>query len=138
MKSRKIYITSFDINRLIKLVQVATKFDSEDKKYLKDLKKELDRACIVDSKSVPGDVVTMNSKFRIKDLDSGEEGIFTLVFPEKSDIDRNQISVLAPVGTAVIGYKVGDIIQWEVPAGLRKLKLEEVLYQPEAAGDYHL
>ena len=61
-----------------------------------------------------------------------------LVFPEDSNADQGKISIFAPIGTALLGYKVGDIIEWKVPAGLMKLKVEEILYQPEAAGDYHL
>ena len=78
------------------------------------------------------------STVRLKDLDSSKELIYSLVFPKEADVDKGKISVLAPVGTAMIGYRVGDIIEWEVPSGLRRLKVEEVLYQPEASGDYHL
>ena len=63
--------------------------------------------------------------------------IYTLVFPEEANIDQNRISVLAPLGTALLGYKVGDTLEWEVPAGLRRLKVIEILYQPEPAEDYH-
>jgi len=80
----------------------------------------------------------MNSKVRLKDLDSGEEVIYSLVFPNDANVAENKISVLAPVGTALIGYRVGDPIEWKVPRGLKRLKIEEILYQPERAGDYHL
>jgi regulator of nucleoside diphosphate kinase len=63
---------------------------------------------------------------------------WTLVFPEDADIDQNRISVLAPIGTAMLGYSVGDTIEWPVPEGLRRIQVKEILYQPEAAGDYHL
>ena len=80
----------------------------------------------------------MNTRVRLKDMDTQEEMIYWLVFPKDADADKNKISIFSPVGTALIGYKVGDIIEFKVPAGLRKLKVKEVLYQPEAAGDYHL
>jgi regulator of nucleoside diphosphate kinase len=64
--------------------------------------------------------------------------VYSLVFPNEADIDEGKISVLAPVGTAMIGYRVGDVIEWEVPSRLRRLKVEEIIYQPEASGDYHL
>ncbi len=80
----------------------------------------------------------MNSKIRIKNLNTKEEMIFQLVFPDDVDSSQDKISVLAPIGTAVIGYKVEDIIEWKVPVGLARLKIEEILYQPEAVGDYHL
>ncbi len=80
----------------------------------------------------------MNSTVRLKDLDTEKEMIYTVVFPSDADVAQNKISVLAPIGTALIGYRVGDIITWKVPAGLRKLRVEEIIYQPEAAGHYDL
>ena len=74
----------------------------------------------------------------MKDLDTQEEMTYTLVFPADANIKENKISVLAPIGTAMIGYKVGDVIEWPVPSGQRRLKVIGILYQPEAAGDYHL
>ena len=62
--------------------------------------------------------------------------IYSLVFPHSANINQNRISILAPIGTALIGYKIGDIIEWKVPGGLRKLKVEEILYQPEASGNF--
>jgi len=138
MKKRTIYINAFDRKRLMRLIEDSNNFNNPDKNYLKELEKELNRGKIVEPKDIPKDVITMNSMVRLKDLDSGEEMTYTLVFPGIADISKNKISILAPIGTALIGYKVGDIIEWKVPAGLRKLKVEEILYQPEAAGDYHL
>ena len=138
MKERTLYITAFDRKRLMNLIEDNVSFNNPDKNYLKELEKELNRGKIVEPKDIPKNVITMNSMIRLKDLDSGEEMTYTLVFPSIADIGENKISVLAPIGTALIGYKVEDIIEWKVPAGLRKLKVEEILYQPEAAGDYHL
>jgi len=87
---------------------------------------------------VPPDVITMNSRVRLYDLDADEELIFTLVFPEDADPAENKISVLAPIGMAMLGYRVGDTFEWEVPAGISRLRVLEILYQPEAAGDYDL
>lgn len=78
----------------------------------------------------------MNSKVRLRDLDTEETETYTLVYPDKADASDGRISVLAPVGTAIIGYQVGDTIDWPVPAGLRRLKVEAVLYQPERARKY--
>ena len=98
----------------------------------------MERAEVVAPRDVPTDAVTMNSTVRLRDLGSGKELTYTLVFPNEADVDQGKISILAPIGTAMIGYREGDVIEWEVPSGLRRLKVEEVLYQPEAAGDYHL
>jgi regulator of nucleoside diphosphate kinase len=64
--------------------------------------------------------------------------VLRLVFPSEADFDRGRVSILAPIGTALIGYRVGDTVEWKVPSGRRRLRIEEVLYQPEAAGDFHL
>jgi regulator of nucleoside diphosphate kinase len=134
-----IYITESDLDRLRKLISVMSISDTDKtQEYLETLENELDQAEIVKPQSVPEDVITMRSKARLLDIDSGKEVVYSLVFPNEADLEKGKISVLAPIGTAMIGYKVGDIIEWEVPAGLRRLRVEEVLYQPEAAGDYHL
>jgi regulator of nucleoside diphosphate kinase len=138
VKSRNIYITEADMNRLQGLLETGSQFGHRDKKHLLELEEELNRARVVLSKDIPGDVITMNSKVRLKDLDSGEEVIYSLVFPGDANVAENKISVLAPVGTALIGYRVGDAIEWKVPGGLKRLEVEEILYQPERAGDYDL
>ncbi len=134
-----IYITEVDLARLRKLIEAARdRGVDSNTPYMNKLEDELDRANIVDPKEIPMDAITMRSKVRLKDLESRKEMIYSLVFPNEADVNEGRISVLAPVGTAMIGYRVGDIIEWEVPAGLRRLKVEEVLYQPEASGDYQL
>ena len=134
MKDRTIFVTKEDMQRLHDLVASAEKISSRDVQYLQVLKEELGRAEIVASSEIPADVVTMNSRVRLRDLDSGRESIYALVFPRDADVAQGRISVLAPIGTAIIGYRTGDVIVWAVPAGERRFKLEEVLYQPEAAG----
>jgi len=134
MEARTIYISAYDKKRMLKLISRS----SPGNNSLKELSKELDRAQVVNPEEMPGNVITMNSRVRLKDIDSGEEMEYTLVFPEDADFKQKRISILAPVGTALIGYSVGDIIEWQVPKGIRKLQVEELLYQPEAAGDYEL
>lgn len=136
--NRDIYITDFDVKRLTEVVGLGISFKTKDKKYLESLEQELNRAHVVEPHAIPRDVVTMNSRARLKDVESGEERIYTLVFPSDADLGANKISVLAPIGTAMLGYRVGDMIEWPVPAGIKKLRVEEILYQPEAAGDFHL
>lgn len=105
---------------------------------VEDLEAELNRAIIIDSDNVPPDIVTMNSKVYLRDMDTGKDEFYQLVYPEDADIGQSKISILAPIGTAILGYKVGDIIEWKVPAGLRRLKIKKIAYQPEALKDYHL
>ena len=76
----------------------------------------------------------MNSSVRLRDLDSGETEGYELVEPTDADMTFDRISVLAPIGTAILGYRLGDVIEWPVPAGLRRLRVEEILDQPERAG----
>ena len=135
---RDIYMTEFDLKRLMELVQVGITFKGKDGEYLQRLEQALDRAHVVEISAIPQDVVTMNSRVRLLDVYTGEERLCALVFPSDADIELNKISVLAPIGTAMLGYRVGDIIEWEVPAGLKQLRIDEILYQPEAAGHYHL
>lgn len=139
-KRRKIYVSDYDMKRLEKLIELLSEdeWDDRDTKHLQVLEEELRKAEVVAARNIPRDTVTMNSKVRVKDLDTGIETIYHLVFPGEADVKQNRISVLAPIGTALIGYAVGDVIQWHVPAGTKKLRIEEILYQPEAAGDFHL
>ncbi|HKY29161.1 MAG TPA: nucleoside diphosphate kinase regulator [Pyrinomonadaceae bacterium] len=140
-KSRKtasIYITEPDYQRLSDLIDRTRERSNSDREYLNKLEAELDRAEIVDPKNMPADVITMRSRVRLKDLVSGETNTYSLVFPTEADFAEGKISVLAPIGTAILGYKRGDTIEWPVPSGLRRLKVEEILYQPESAGDHEL
>jgi regulator of nucleoside diphosphate kinase len=134
MHHRTIYITNRDMRRLRPLLE--TMRNSRDD--LRGLQAELDNARIVTPAEMPPDVITMNSKARVRDLETGEEVTYTLVFPDQANIDQGRISVLAPVGTAMLGHRVGDEFEWIVPAGAVRLRVEELLYQPEAAGHYHL
>ena len=136
MDPRDIYITKFDLARLKELLEVGISFKERDRDYLESLRNELDRAHIVDPTAVPDDVVTMNSRFRLKDMETGEEKNYSLVFPSEADMTQNKISILAPIGTAVLGYRAGDSVDWQVPAGKRTVRIQEILYQPEAAGRY--
>ena len=137
-EERQIYVTKFDLQRLQELVQVAKEFKFQDRNDLKKLEQELERATIVGSKDVLPDVVTMNAKVELLDIDKNEKMTFTLVFPIDADIDRGKISIIAPIGTAILGYRVGDTVIWQVQAGVRRIKIQKIIYQPEASGDYHL
>lgn len=138
MAERKIYITEYDKKRLEACIEYAEQSGHLNKNGLLSLTEELERAEIVSPEDVPPDVVTMNSKVILLDLSTSEEMTCILVFPKDADIHTGAISVLAPVGTAILGYSKGDVIEWRVPQGNRRLKIKEVLYQPEAAGDYSL
>jgi regulator of nucleoside diphosphate kinase len=134
MEPRDIYITQYDLTRLKELLEVGRK--ERDRDYLESLRNELERAHIVEPAAVPADVVTMNSRVRLKDMETAEETNYSLVFPSDADMAQNKLSILAPIGTAILGYRTGDTVDWQVPAGKRTVRIQEVLYQPEAAGRY--
>ena len=132
MSERTIYITAVDKERLYELIISTRKNAAESEVHLKELEAELGKAIIVQPKDIPHDVITMDSQVCVKDLDTQEEIVYTLVFPDYSDVELNRISVLSPIGTALLGYRAGDVIEWRVPAGVRKLKIKKIIYQPEA------
>lgn len=136
--SKNIFITDFDMKRFNWLISNSYRFSNIDNKYLLELKTELVQAVVVQPPDIPSDVVTMSSKVRIKYLDTDEEATFTLVFPFDADIKQGKLSILAPIGVAVIGSRIGDELEWEMPQGKRRIRVEEILYQPEAAGNYYI
>ena len=117
VKEAKIYVSKMDLERLTRLIEITRENDDNSGKqgHLDRLEEELDRADVVDPKDVPSDVITMRSKVRLKDLSTGEEMVYSLVFPTEANLDEGKISVLAPIGTAMLGYSRGDVIEWEVP-----------------------
>jgi regulator of nucleoside diphosphate kinase len=138
MSRRRIYITQSDLKRLCHVVATELELRDGFDRRLNDLIVELERAEVVLSDEIPNDVVTMNSTVVLRDLDTNETETYTLVYPNHANIAHNRLSVLAPVGTAILGYCVGDVVQWCVASGLRRLRVEEVIFQPERVGAFHL
>lgn len=134
MKAKNIVITEADYGRLQRLIESSRRFRQRDTEHLDALEQELERATIAKATDVPHDVVTMNSRVRVRDLNSGHEFTYQIVFPRDADVANNRISVLAPIGTALLGYDAGTTVEWQVPSGMRRLRILDVEYQPEAAG----
>lgn len=130
-------ITRHDKDRLARLLG-SIEPTSEVREELEDLTRELIRGGEVASDQVPHDVVTMNSTVRLTDVESGSTHIYTIVFPDDADYEKGKISILAPLATALLGYRVGDVVDWEMPRGRRRVRIDEIVYQPEAAGHFHL
>ena len=143
MKRRKkgskdhLVISSFDKQRLMRLLN-SGETAAEQREELEDLAREIERGTEVRPQEIPPDVVTMNSTVRVTDVDSGSTHTYTIVFPADADYEKGKISILAPLGTALLGFRVGDIVDWNMPRGIRRLRIDEIIYQPEAAGDFHL
>ena len=129
---REIYIADDDRAKLDTLLRRMAVRQDRQSDYLTALAGELRRARVVPRSQLPPDVVTMNSTVRVRDLETGEEETYTLVYPADADIGANKLSVLAPVGTALLGYRAGDVVEWPVPAGVSRFRIEEVS-QPRGA-----
>lgn len=138
MTDKLIYTTNNDMRRLRGLIESSRESHKANEMYLKALEDELNSAKIMKPQEIPPDVVTMNSEVHLKDMDTQEETVYRIVFPHQADADNGYISIIAPIGTALLGYRVGDVIEWKVPAGIAKWKVVKITYQPEAAGDFDL
>lgn len=128
--ARKIFITELDMKKLKKMITRKIEY-SKDESFIRDLVTELERAQVVENEEIPNDVITMNSKILLL-MDGNEEEI-TLVYPNEAEVTESKISVLSPIGTAVLGYREGDSFEWRVPSGIIKVMVKKVLYQPEAS-----
>ncbi len=131
----KVILSELDAERLEKLLSTLPANAVPGKS---ELEAEIARADIVDPKDMPPNVVTMNSKVKFRISSSDDEFSLTLVYPKDVDESGGTISILAPVGSALLGLSQGDEIEWPRPAGgVMKVRIEEILYQPERAGEYH-
>ncbi|MDY7225316.1 nucleoside diphosphate kinase regulator [Hyalangium sp. s54d21] len=130
-------ITTEDMSRLRTIVERYLEGSRAEAAELLEL--ELDRASITPQHQIPADVVTMRSRILFEDVETGRRREATLVYPDEADMAQSKVSILAPVGLAVLGLRVGDVIDWPLPNGrVTTLRIVAVLYQPEAAGDFHL
>jgi regulator of nucleoside diphosphate kinase len=126
----QIYLTQVDVDRLLKLVE------SQPGRRFEQLESELVRATVVPREKIPEDVVTMNSRVVFENETTRERREVTLVYPGSADIDAGKISVLVPVGTALLGLRVGQSIDWQLPGGeMQRFRIVQVPFQPEAAGE---
>lgn len=134
--AKRIIINKQDEERLNKLVTDILQLENNGKDHVRDLEKELEKAKVLEPKKIPGDVITMNTRVILEIGGDGEEEEYTLVYPDEADIVSNKISVMAPIGTAILGFREGDVVEWRVPEGNANIKIKKILYQPEAAGDW--
>lgn len=136
LNAPEIIVTSTDYERLSSLLASVSSSRSDAAERLEH---ELERARIVPGPQVPADVVTMNSRIEFEDVEAGVRRELTLVYPYQADIEASRVSVLAPIGSALLGLRIGQVIEWPVPGNRSKrIRVLRMLYQPEAAGDFHL
>jgi regulator of nucleoside diphosphate kinase len=138
MAQRSIRLTTSDRHRLFVLISAAQRRSALDRARARGLEGDIRGAEVVAPTEATPDLVTMRTTFRITDLDSGEDGVYTLVYPDEEDPSEGRISVFAPLGIAVLGHRVGDTIEPVPPDAVRRGRLDEILFQPEACGRYDL
>ena len=138
MAARTRCFNAYDIDRSRGFLELATVGGSERYWCLVGLKQELEYSVILAPEAIPLDVVTMNSRVRIKDLTNGGTVIVRLVFPQEADYEQKKVSLLAPLGAALLGRHAGEELCYDAPGGKEKIVIEEIVYQPEAAGEYSL
>jgi len=137
MNGEKLYVTKRDYERLCGYISAASA-GGAGLPELREFAEELGGRQVVDQLDVDAAVVTMCSRVRVMDICTKESTTVTLVFPEDADLNLGKLSVLTPMGTAMLGRSVGDVFEWRSPARLRRLLIKEVCCQPEASGNYNL
>lgn len=133
-----ITLNSLDLTRIQTCLEEAMQVNAISKMEAATLIKEIQSASVVDPESIPSNVVTMNSIVQISFLNTKKTVEFQIVYPNQANVKENKISIFSPIATALIGYKAGDEIDWVVPAGITKIKIDAIVYQPEAAGHYNV
>ena len=133
-----IIVNRLDYLRILKQIDEARQNKTIDVSEAEKLLHELNSAIILDPDKIPGDVVTMNSIIKISFADSGKQQEFKIVYPNDSNFKEKKVSIFSPIATALIGFRVGDLIEWIVPGGLTKIRIDEIIYQPEASGNFTL
>jgi regulator of nucleoside diphosphate kinase len=135
MTQHPIFITENDYQQLVDMIKSFQNIWTKDLKNFEQLQGELHHANVLPSHLIGHDVITMNSVVSVQDIHTGHQFEYQLVFPQDADLDRCKLSVLSPVGTALLGYRVGDQVRWTVPDGERAFEIKRILYQPEASGE---
>ena len=135
--NKRMFVTINDYQRIIGMIEFAamrTKIPEAIDRLLTNLK----CARMLPQENISGDIITMNSSALLTELSSGKEVEITVTYPQEADNILKQISVFSPIGIALLGSKVGDIVSWKVPSGIGQFRVDKVTYQPEAVGHYHL
>jgi regulator of nucleoside diphosphate kinase len=128
----KLLITDDDARQLRTMVERPELFSERDRVQCEALEEEIERAKVVPTNQIPSNVVTMHSRVRIVDLRTGEQLVYQIVYPHEANYTEKRISILAPIGMALLGYSSGTEIDWLVPSGSRRLRIEAVEHQSES------
>jgi regulator of nucleoside diphosphate kinase len=134
MEEKTVYLTYIDLKRLKRVISLYGDFVNTE-----DLECLLSRAQLLSSQAIPAHVVTMNSDVLLKNSLTGELSLVKLVYPKNGALDPGRVSILEQNGISLLGLSVGQTLDWEMPlGGVQQFQVMSVLYQPEAAGDWHL
>lgn len=131
MQSHSIIVSDTDIERLNHLVRDLIQSRFRDQAQVELLERTLENAEVTSSARSPGNVIKMNSRFRVLDLRTGKKQVYTLVYPDEADVSSGSISVLAPLGIALLGRRQGDIIEVDVLSRIRRVRIERVVFPPD-------
>lgn len=135
---KKIILNKLDYLRIWNHLKDAKQRKTIEAVEAEKLISELESATLVEPQEIPADVVTMNSVVKISFEDGPRQQELKIVYPDEADFRAKKVSIFSPVATALIGFRVGDWVEWMVPGGLKKIRIDGITYQPEAAGDYSL
>lgn len=135
---KKIILNKLDYLRIQKHIREARIKKTIEATEAEKLVNELESAMLVEPQQIPADVVTMNSVVKISFVGEERQQEFRIVYPNEADFKSKKVSIFSPIATALIGFRIGDLIEWMVPGGMKQIKIDGITYQPEAAGDYNL
>lgn len=136
MNLRKLMMSDRDCARMREMLRQAREEGRVSAKSLVALEHEIDQAMVFPSDQIPPYVVTMHTTVRVKDLKTRTSMEFTLVYPDEADVPSGKCSVLSEIGMAILGFAVGDTVEWDFPDGTHELRIDMITYQPEATHNY--
>ncbi len=134
---KTMYMTVSDYERITGLIEQAA-MGRKNPEMADRLMRELKAAKTFEPEKISGNIVTMNSRALLREVTSGRAIEITVTYPQDADPKQQKVSVFSPIGVALLGCREGDVTSWRVPGGIGRFKVEKVLYQPEAAGDFSL
>ena len=133
-----IIVNKLDYLRIQKRINEARQKKTIETSEAEKLLNEINTAVLMEPQEIPDDVVTMNSVVSISFSESGRNQEFKIVYPDEANFKEKRVSIFSPIAIALLGFRVGDLIEWMLPGGLTKIRIDRIIYQPEAAGDYTL
>lgn len=132
---KRIVLSKQDLLRLRALFGTYASLSVMDRENLLDLKAEIERAAIVEMEQLPADVVTLDSRVQVRDVETNLRTTYQLVLPSQANLANGRVSVLAPLGTALLGFRAGDEVEWTMPGGLRRMRIESVTQAEKSPDD---